>query len=480
MITDIDKAENNLLACATYLAEKIKSADGYAEAISQIIPYHLAKNDVDLSADLADSVAEPFTRDDLLTIVAVKCAEIDDDEYALQLVEAIEDFGHKSLATEKIVAVKAQKSEFAKAFKIAENLNDDTNALASIAAFQNIEDALQTIEKIEFPSAKVHTLIELYHREKDVNLIEKAVLIADDIEFDEERLRAYNDTASNFISANRNDRAIETLSKAQQIAEKIDGVRRDNLLSEVSLNFFRAGSVDLADRTLDLIADKHQIAATLFGFSKEYLSSEEVDEALETLEESFEMLKSQSDREVRDSKARFELFAVIAVRFASLGKNERAIEIATQNPFEDMRNYALTQIAQISVLQGKADLANQSIKLISEEPPKMLAMISLSEAYKKAEKPDEAEKILHEAYSFCETVPQLTQRSIAFNNICENLGETEKSRQIAGENLKIITRILDESQRAVAVAGLSKTFETLNFTLNENEKELLAVMVRKS
>ncbi len=480
MITEIDKAENNLLACATYLAEKIKSADGYAQAISQIIPYHLAKNDVDLSADLADSVAEPFTRDDLLTKVAVKCAEIDDDEYALQLVDAIEDFGLKSLATEKIVAVKANKNEFEKAFEIAETLNDDTNALASIAIRQNIDDALQTVDKIEFPSVKVHTLLELYHREKEFNLLETVVSAADEIEFDEEKLRAYNDIATNFIAADRNDKVIEILSKALQIAEKINGVRRDGFLSEVSLNFFRAGSVDLADRTLDAVADKYHISLTLFNFSKEYQAKELLDDSFETLDESHEILKSQTDREVRDSNARFELFAAIAVRFASLGKNERAIEIATQNPFEEMRNSALTQIGQICILQEKDDLANQSINLINEESAKMFAMISLSEAYKKAEKPVEAEQLLHQSHALCETIPQLTQRSIAFNDICENLGETEKSRQIATENLAVISKILDETHRAVAVVLMSKTFEKLNFTLNQNEKELLAVMIRKS
>jgi tetratricopeptide (TPR) repeat protein len=480
MITEIDKAENDLLACAAYSAEKIKSADGYAEAISEVISHYLAKNEVDLAADLADSINEPFTREGLLTKVAVKCAEIGDDEYALQLVDAIEDFGHKSLATEKIVAIKARKDELKKAFEIAESLDDKSNALASIAVCQPLDDALQTIDDIEFPLAKVYALLELYYREEDIELIENAVLCTDEIEFNEEKLRAFNDIAITFISANRQDRAIEILSKALEIAEKIDGVRRDNYLSEISLNYFRAGSIESADRTLDLIADKYQISTVLCGFSKEYQAKENVADALESLDESYELLKSQPDREVRDSNACFELFAVIAVRFAALGKNERGIEIASQNPIEDARNYALRQIGQICILQGKDNLAKQSLDLINEESAKMFALISLSEAYKKAEKPVEAEKTLREAHTLCETVPQLSRRSTALNDICENLGETDKSRQIASENLRIISRILDETGRSVALSRLSLTFEKLNFTLNENDKELLAKMIRKT
>lgn len=480
MITEIDKAENDLLACATYLAEKIKNTDGHAEAISQVIPYYLANNDVDLAADLADAIEDPFLRDKLLAAVAGKCAEIGDDEYALQLVEAIEDFTFKANALEKIVLQTSIKKDFQKAFETAELFPDNSHLLSIISAHQETNAALRTIDQIEQPLTKVHCLLALAEKAKEAAHIEKALILVDEIEFDEEKLRAFDDISATFVFMSRNDRAIEVLAKALQIAENITGVRRDSALADVSINFFRAGSIDLADRTLDLIVDKHQIALTLFGFSKEYQANEEFDDSLESLDESYEMLKSQPDREVRDSNARFDLFAAIAIRFALLGKNERAIEIASQNVFEDKRNNALTQIAQVCVLQNKEDQAKQSLNLIYEEASKTIAMISLSEAYKKAGKNDEAVKLLHEAHALCQTVPQLIQRSIAFNDICKNLGSTEKSRQIAGENLNTISRILDETQRVVAIAKLGETFETLDFKIDSNEKELLARMIRKT
>ena len=89
----IEEAQENLLACAAFLAEDIKSADGHAEAMKEIIARYLEKGDVDLAAALADTVADPFVRDRLLSNVADKCAAIDDDEYAFQLIESIEDYG---------------------------------------------------------------------------------------------------------------------------------------------------------------------------------------------------------------------------------------------------------------------------------------------------------------------------------------------------------------------------------------------------
>ena len=83
-----DEAESDLLACAAYIAESIESADGHAEATSAVVQRYLAKGEVDLAAELANSVDDPFTRDRLLIHVAEKCAQADDDEYARQLVEA--------------------------------------------------------------------------------------------------------------------------------------------------------------------------------------------------------------------------------------------------------------------------------------------------------------------------------------------------------------------------------------------------------
>ena len=88
-----EEAESDLLACATYLGESIETADGHAESMLAVVPRYLAKGNVDLAAELANTVDDPFSRDKLLIAVSIKCAEIDDDEYALQLIDALDDHG---------------------------------------------------------------------------------------------------------------------------------------------------------------------------------------------------------------------------------------------------------------------------------------------------------------------------------------------------------------------------------------------------
>src|SRR5206468_9961747 len=128
-----EDAHHELLAAATYLAERIKSGDGHAAAMTAVVPLYLSNGNVDLAAELANTVDDPFTRDKLLTEIAEKCAEIDDDEYAVQLAEAVEEFGLRSQAFERIALQKVQKVEIEKAVGIAAAMEHPDFVFASAA-----------------------------------------------------------------------------------------------------------------------------------------------------------------------------------------------------------------------------------------------------------------------------------------------------------------------------------------------------------
>ena len=490
----IEEARENLLACAAFLAEDVKSTDGYAEAMQTIVPFYLAKQDVDRAAEFADTVDDPFVRDKLLMLVAEKCAAIDDDEYAFQLVEAIEDASSQGTARERIALQKSAKGEFAKALQIAAALVHPDDALADIAAHQaaagDEEDALQTIEKIDFPEAKVNALLSvallnLQNGEslKAVEFLERAFNASGEIEFNEEKIRALLEIARAFSRAARNDKTIETLDAARAAAETIEGIHRDSFFSAIAQEFLRAGSLDLADRTLDLVTDKTQMASCLVGYSQVFWGNGDQGEALETLEEAYAILKSQRDAETRDSRARFGLFGTIAVQFARFEKAERAIEIAQENIDENQQMSALAQIAQVCTLSGKDEFARQAVQAIADDAQKMFALIGVSDAKERAGKREEAIEILNEASALAETVPQLASRSEAFNEFVKRFleyGDREKAREVSHENLETIAQIRDESSRAKTLAQLAAIYEQANFTLTEAEKEILLTMIRSA
>src|ERR1044072_4488593 len=126
-------AENDVLACAAFVAERVNSSDGHGEAIKAIVPRYLQKGEVDLCAQMADALEDNFARDRLLADIAEYCARADDDEYALQLADAAEDYSSRSIARERLAAAKAEMHQFDRAMEIAESLDHRENAYSSIA-----------------------------------------------------------------------------------------------------------------------------------------------------------------------------------------------------------------------------------------------------------------------------------------------------------------------------------------------------------
>lgn len=492
-LISIDDAERDLFSGAAFVAENIRSADGHAEAVRALLPYYLAKDEVDQAAAFADSIEDPFTRDRLLTQVAERCAYIEDDEYAFQLIEAIEDYGGQSMAREKVGLVKSGQGNFAKAFEIADSLEHPDNVLAAIAV-DSAQDGLtaesaKAVDAIEFPYTKVVALqtlagrsIESGDKASAAETLEKAIGVAEEIDLTEEKLRALVDIAALFNDAARGDRAIETLDAAKQIALTLDNAHRDPFLAQIAFGFFRAGSIDLADPVLDLVVDKTQIASVLTGFSRRYLARGEKDEAIETLEEAYAILKSQHEKETRDSKAKFQLFGTIAELFAELGRDERALETAEEIPDETLQLNALVAVARKAAEMGRDDFATEVVGSIAEDAHRLTALVNISDAQRVAGRTDAALATLREASTLAEAVPQLASRSAALNEITElfvELGDKDNARRTSTENLETIAQIKDESSLAVCLAALAGIYSKNEFELNEEETKTLKLIIRK-
>jgi tetratricopeptide (TPR) repeat protein len=488
-----EQAEQDLLAAAAFLAERIKSSDGHAEAMGTIIPYYLEKGEVDLSAELANAISDPHSRDKLLSLVAEKCAQINDDEYAIQLADAIEDHGLRAEVFERIGSVKASQGNSAAALEIADLMHHPDFVFAAIAVHQavngNEDGADKTMELIEFSPALCSALqtiaaaeIEKGENHKAAATLERAALAAEETEHSEEMIRLLCEIGNQFIDAKRNDRAIETFDKARTYAEEITSGQRDYLLVTCAVGFLHAGSMDLADDTLDLVLDKTQLASALMVFARDSWKREEKEDAVDTLEEAYEIINSQREAEIRDSRSRNTTLAGIAAQFAAFGKTERAVEIAEANPNPQETAAALTQIVQILTLQKNDESAREVMNAIIEDSDRVSALIVMSDAKKRLGDTKAAISILDEAVGMVDSVPQLVARSRIYNDIAERYAGYEvvdKVRSIALENLETIETIRDESSRAAALANLHEVYEKAGLTLEADEKSALERIVRK-
>jgi tetratricopeptide (TPR) repeat protein len=393
---------------------------------------------------------------------------MDDDEYALQLAEAVEEPGLQSQALERVALQKAAKGQFEKAREIASRLFDPDIVLAGVAAKQSSmgleSDALQTIDEIEHAGSAVTAFMELAAqklRAEDgdgaVKFLELAVEEAAGIEHVEERARAYCDIGHAFIEVERNDRAVETFDKARETAETLGNMHRDTFLALAAQGFLSAGSLEFADRTLDLVGDKTQIATCLLGYAREFWRKGERDEAVESLEEAYAILESQHERETRDKKARFRLFTALAAQFAGFEKSERAIEIAQTVKDDAERTAALSQVAALLSLRKEDEHARHAFRAIPDDGDRVFALIGMSDAKGRNEERAGAIELLNEAGELAETVPQLTLRSSAYTEIGGRLaahGESEAARRWFEQSVNALTEIRDESARVAALAHI--------------------------
>jgi tetratricopeptide (TPR) repeat protein len=483
-------ASENSLACAALIAERIGSADGHATAVSDIALRYAAKGELDLAAGLADTIHDPHTRDTILAEIAARCVEFNDDEYGLQLVEAIEDYGFQQQALSSLAVRQAEQGKIDEALQISNNLDDSSLALAEIAIrlMRNNDEfrAREILEQIEFQTARVQVLnefaaIKIQRNESAVLFLSESLTAVEAVEFSEERIQLLLETATRFFDAKLNDKAFEVLQRVEQLAETLDERFSDQALMQTSLLYARAGDFERAERVLKLIVDLQNTATAHAGIAHEYQSSGDSEKASNSLEEAYATLRSQPERQIRDSRARFNLFANIAVRFAQAGKFERALEIALENPAEEPRYLALSQIAAICAANGNEDLARQAVNSIKDLASRQNALILVSDAERRNDA-DKSLQTLNESYALTEEVGQLPLRSSALNEIAirfAELGARERAAEISRESLQVIQTIADATNQSIALANTAEIYEKLDLELAGAERDILHLIVRR-
>lgn len=488
---EIENAESNPFDCAAFVAERIGSTDGHAEAISAVASRYASKGKLDLAAQLADTIQDPHTRDIALVEVAARCAEFDDDEYGIQLAEAIEEYGFQQQALSNIAVKQAERGALEEALNTANSLDDPFTTLGEIALRfarrDEWERAEEILWKIDLPLIRVQilnelALIKINKGESADELLSESETEAEQIEFTEERIQLLLEIAARRIQAKQNEQAFAILENVRQLASPLDQRFRDQILTQISGLYAHAGNFEQAEKVLEPIADKQQSALAHTAIALEHHASGDSDSAVQSLEEAYAILKSQPEREIRDSRARFNLMTTVSVRLAQLGKPERAIELALENPIEDMRSTALGQIAAICAASGKTELVAQAVNSIEDLSARATALIGVSDGEIKLGETEKSLQTLSEAYLLAEEVEQLPARVSVLNEIAVRFierGERERAREVLGENLEIIRIILDETQQAVSLSNTAEIYDRFSLELTEAEREILRLIVRK-
>ncbi len=488
-----EEARGDLTYCAAFIAETL-SGDHHAAAMSAVLPNFLAKDNVDLAAELANTVDDPYTRDRLLQLVAERCAEIGDDEYAVQLADAVEEFGLRSQTFEKIAVKKIAAGDVDKGIEIAETLSHPDSVYAA-AAMKHAADgssasAKEMLAKIEYAPEKIYAVIGIASAAFDAGKPDEAAKVLDDaaaaveaVDHDEEKLRVLRDIGNLYAEVGRKDEAAATFEKMAEFALKLDNVNRDGFLGSAAIGLLRSEKPTFAAETLNAVADKTQRSTALLGFSKEHWRADRKDEAFDALEESLSVLRSQRDTETRDTPAKNALLSSIAIQFAGYGKDERAAEIAEENDDDMQVLSSLSQIAQIAAAQGDLESAKHTLNSIEDDSYKVFALIGVADAVRKNGDDAAAAAMLDEAVSVAETIPQLSSKASAYVELSNRFlaaGRNEESRTNATRALLTVCEIRGEATLCAKLAELANVYERSGFELNDEELERLNILVNST
>jgi tetratricopeptide (TPR) repeat protein len=491
-ITTKEEALADLLHAAAFLAEGVASVDGMAEAMNEVVPRFLERGEVDMAAALADVTADPLTRDRLLVIVAEKCIEKRDDEYGMQLVEAIEDLSLSAGAMERVALKLIARGDFEPAFGIAATLGhpDEVFKSAAIERYKSgaFEEALQIASKVTVSAAKASLAMAFARTASEnestiefENQIKNAERYALDVDLPEESATLLIELGNLCAELGRKDLAVRVFEKARETAETLTWPHRENLLGASAVGFFVFGSVTLADLALDLIDDKSVIARTLATFAHQMRKAGDKGGAVQALEEAFEILGSQKEREIRDYRANNNAWRAVALQFALSGEYDKSVKVVNEIPDPESRSAALSQCA---VVFSDSDLNHDwrgMIDKIADPVLELATLIAIAANQSQKSDAESSQLLLDECVRRLNGIEQPLAACSILTDIFDSyskVGEAEKAAQCLREALRTCSSIINVSNQAMVLARLSSKVDSNSFPIGEAETRLINSIIR--
>jgi tetratricopeptide (TPR) repeat protein len=359
------------LTAAERLTENFRD---YAQAeVIPIIAARYAKLGlVDHAIELAETIPDPFTRDNTLTEIAAESLSTGTSDYANALLEMIDDPGIRSVAIEEIAVKYAELGDVDTSLELAKELDDPDPTLRRIAlvdpAFspRAVEIAL-SITAADLRASTLGQLVTLANRadrkSEAAELLDECLRSAEEIEFSEHRTEALIGIASLYEDIGDTDRALELLSQAFELCQDFEGLPpaglsasfpRGEVLTQLVQSFARLGDFEKADRAAEEIEDPFQFAHASTKEAIEYFRVGRIDQALTLLSEARELAVEEPAYGAQGLAIKDSLMAELAVGFSILGHLEKSLEITKNLSSESQRSVALELVGKECARMGNS------------------------------------------------------------------------------------------------------------------------------
>jgi tetratricopeptide (TPR) repeat protein len=492
-LIDDDLAEEDLLACATRVAETLDNLVGHGEAMTAMAARYTDAGQLDFAAALVETINDPYIKDEALASIAVKAAEMGERDHALELLKSVEDPSFRANALAQIAIKQAEAGDYDAAIEVADRMDDTSSTMAEIAVKcaegGQHDRAFEIIQTIEYVPSAVWALTEMASRRikagqqaEAVELLNQALGLARSIELEKDRASMLIEVALKYADAGESERAAELLREASSVAETIEITSlRESALVQASFGYARIGYDERAVAVVAKIDDAFRGAMALAGIAAEHLNAGRQDEALALLSRAMQRVVDEEFYDEGDyPAARYRALTEIAVQYTAAAQYDKAAQTARMIEADKERDGALMMIVRNLVGTVANDSALPIARLREDGYLKTLAFTEIAGALLKSGQQEVALTLLSEARGVAEAVVWDYQKILALIAVALKYAEAERRDEAA----KLLLQALETSRTttsafymALSLAQLSDAYHETGIEIDEGVSNILHEIV---
>ncbi|HEU0253176.1 MAG TPA: tetratricopeptide repeat protein, partial [Pyrinomonadaceae bacterium] len=448
----------------------------------------------DHAIELADTISDPFARDNTLTEIAAASIATGAPEYSDALLEMIEDVGARSVAIEATAVKYAERGDLDKSIELANELDDSDPTLSRIALAngtfspRSVEIA-SSITASELRSTTLGQLAALAHRtnlkSEAEELLAESLQAADEVEFSQNRIYALVGVASVYTEIGETDQARETLSRALEECETFEGqpawglpasFPRDAALAQIVEGFARLGHFDQADVAAEQIEDPFQFANASTKEALEYFRAGQVDQAHTLLSEALELVLEEAVYGEQGMLVKDSVLVELAMGFAITGQLEKGLQVTTKISSEHQHFNALEQLGKQCARAGNSHGVFQVAQSITNSYSTTSYWLAISDFLRELSAAELVQQALFEAATSAAMIEHPYEKTVSLIEVgyrVELTNDSAKASELFSLALKTINQLEEDYKKALSLLRIDQRFRELKRIPNEEERYLL-------
>jgi tetratricopeptide (TPR) repeat protein len=477
------------LTCALRLAESLHG-EAHLEITEAITLHYVEAGQLERGVELAEQIPDAYARDSLLAVITAKAVASEEEDYATELLETIEDPILHNSAIEKMAIEFARRGEFEAALGLTDQLEDNASALGTIAVLYwqsgQKNEALELARSIEFAQESAIALVQLARlsddNEEGLNLLAEARSVAEEIDSAELKVFALIAIASGYEERAEREQSLETLNRAFEVCEDFESgnlvglsadFARDEALMEIVQGLIRLQDLSKATDVAEAIDDRFLFARANLGLAVARGKDSQPTEAAAYLDEARSVVVELQPYGAQEAEVLDALIIDLAMSYANYGNYDEARRIIHSLTSEEKQRLVLNELGKLCGRAGH-DL---EISEIAEDlrSPYDKARYWLG-IYDSTSQPELSESAMAKVLASAEGVEQPVEKAEVFTGIALRLAKSQRSPQAENYFLAATTSatfIEGSFLKARAFLRLAKASQDAGRNPNQNEQRLL-------